>query len=61
MPKRRIFYEGLSVCCGGPHNEVKRSHESQHDQETAHDTGLYAAEKPAQMDRKLEYPPIAIV
>ena len=45
MPKRRSFYKGLSVYCGGPHGDVKQSHESQQDQETAHDTGLYAAEK----------------
>jgi hypothetical protein len=55
MPKRSIFYKGLSVCCGGPHGEVKQAHESQYDQEAAHDTGLYAAEKP------LDYLPIAIV
>ena len=55
MPKRSIFYKGLSVSCGCPHGEVKQAHESQYNQEAAHDTGLYAAEKP------LNYPPIAIV
>jgi hypothetical protein len=55
MPKRSIFDKGLSVCCGGPHGEVKQAPESQYDQEAAHDTGLYAAEKP------LDYLPIAIV
>ena len=46
MPKRRIFYQGLSVSCAGPQGKVKGAYEGQHDQETAHDTGLYAAEIP---------------
>ena len=62
MLKRRIFFEGLSLCCGGPHGEVKGSQENHHDHKTPHDsTGLCAAETCAQIDRKLEYPPIAIV
>jgi hypothetical protein len=24
MQKRRISYQGLSVCCGGPHGGVKK-------------------------------------
>jgi hypothetical protein len=46
MLKRKIFYDGLSACCGGPHNEVKRSQENQHDQKTRHDSKWpHAAEK----------------
>ena len=55
MLKRRIFYGGMSICCGGSHGEVKQSHESQYNQQTAYYAGLYAAEQP------LECPPIAIV
>ena len=62
MLKRRNFYKGVSVCCAGPQSEVKGSKENQHDHKARHDSKwLYAAEKGAQIDRKLEYSPIAIV
>ena len=62
MLKRRIFYKGLSVCCGGPQSEVKDPRKTSTINKPPYDSKwLYAAEKGAQIDRKLEYPPIAIV
>jgi len=61
MLQRRIVFEGLRVCCSGPHGKVKRSQENHHDYKTRQvSTGICATEKCAQIDRKLEYTPIAI-